>query len=158
MDSEWDAQACATMISGRDDDVDAIDTTVHKTYHWIDELARDLGGVGRKEAYRDLRAFLQTVRDRLIVDEAANLAAQLPMLIRGLYYEGWDPSKTPVKMDRMAFMLAFMSRALLSPDCDPEATLRAAARVVRRHITEGEVEKFLQLLPTDVRRLLDIAA
>jgi uncharacterized protein (DUF2267 family) len=61
-------------------------------------------------------------------------------------------------MDRMAFMLAFMSRALLSPDCDPEATLRAAARVVRRHITEGEVEKFLQLLPTDVRRLLDVAA
>jgi uncharacterized protein (DUF2267 family) len=158
MEAEWDAQACATMISGRDDDVDAIDTTVHKTYHWIDELARDLGGVGRRDAYRYLRAFLQTVRDRLIVDEVAHLGAQLPMLIRGLYYEGWDPSKAPMKMNRVEFMLVFVSRALLSPGCDPETTLRAAARVVRRHIAEGQVENFLQLLPTDLRRLLDVAA
>jgi uncharacterized protein (DUF2267 family) len=41
-----------------------------------------------------LRATLHALRDRLIIDEVAQLSAQLPMLIRGLYYKGWDPTKT----------------------------------------------------------------
>ena len=157
MKSELDAATCATMTAGRDDDVDTIDTTVHKTYHWIDELARDRGGIGRRQAYRELRGFLQTVRDRLIVDEVAQLAAQLPMLIRGLYYEGWDPSRTPAKLDLIEFEVVFANRAVLPADCDPEVALRAAARVVRRHIAEGEVEHVLQLLPTKLRKLLEAA-
>jgi uncharacterized protein (DUF2267 family) len=93
------------------DDVDVIDTTVHKTYRWIDEISEELGGIGRREAYRDLRAFLQTLRDRLTVDLAAELGAQLPMLIRGIYYEAWDPSRAPVKMNAEEFVETFIDAA-----------------------------------------------
>jgi uncharacterized protein (DUF2267 family) len=137
------------------DDVDVIDTTVHKTYRWIDEISEELGGVGRREAYRDLRAFLQTLRDRLTVDLAAELGAQLPMLIRGIYYEAWDPSRVPVKMKAEEFVETFIDRALLPPEREPLAALGASARALRRHVTEGEIENVLLSLPREIRSLLE---
>jgi uncharacterized protein (DUF2267 family) len=136
------------------DDVDVIDTTVQKTYRWIDEISEELGGIGRREAYRDLRAFLQTVRDRLTVDLAAELGAQLPMLVRGIYYEAWDPSRVPVKMKAEEFVEVFIDRAVLPPEREPLAALKAAARVLRRHVSEGETENVLLSLPLEIRALL----
>jgi uncharacterized protein (DUF2267 family) len=137
------------------DDVDVIDTTVHKTYRWIDEMSEDLGGIGRREAYRDLRAFLQTLRDRLTVDLAAELGAQLPMLVRGIYYEAWDPSRAPVKMKAEEFVETFIDRALLPPEREPLGALKAATRVLRRHVTEGETEHVFLSLPREIRTLLE---
>jgi uncharacterized protein (DUF2267 family) len=137
------------------DDVDVIDTTVHKTYRWIDELSDELGGIGRREAYRNLRAFLQTIRDRLTVDEAAHLGAQLPMLVRGIYYEAWDPSHAPVKLKAEEFVERFIERAVLPPGRDAIEALKASARVMRRHVTAGEAEDVFSMLPTELRRLLD---
>jgi uncharacterized protein (DUF2267 family) len=137
------------------DDVDVIDTTVHKTYRWIDQISEELGGIGRREAYRDLRAFLQTLRDRLTVDLAAQLGAQLPMLVRGIYYEDWDPSHAPVKMKAEEFVETFIDRALLPPEREPLAALKVAADVLRQHVTEGEVEHVLQSLPREIRALIE---
>jgi len=58
-------------------------------------LRRSSGTQDKRYAYRALRAVMHAIRDRLTVDETAQLAAQLPELIRGIYYEGWDPSRTP---------------------------------------------------------------
>jgi uncharacterized protein (DUF2267 family) len=137
------------------DDVDVIDTTVHKTYRWIDEISEELGGIGRREAYRDLRAFLQTLRDRLTVDLAAELGAQLPMLIRGIYYEAWDPSHAPVKMKAEDFVETFIDRAVLPPGREPMAALKSPARALRRHVSEGEIENVLNSLPQEIRRLIE---
>jgi uncharacterized protein (DUF2267 family) len=137
------------------DDVDVIDTTVHKTYRWIDQISEELGGIGRREAYRDLRAFLHTLRDRLTVDLAAQLGAQLPMLVRGIYYEAWDPSHAPVKMKAEEFVETFIDRALLPPEREPLAALKVAADVLRQHVTEGEVEHILQSLPREIRALIE---
>jgi uncharacterized protein (DUF2267 family) len=137
------------------DDVDVIDTTVQKTYRWIDEVSEELGKVGRREAYRNLRAFLQTMRDRLTVDQAAELGAQLPMLVRGIYYEAWDPSRLPVKMKAEEFVGTFIDRAVLPAEREPLAAMKAAAGVLRRHVTEGETEDVLASLPLEIRRLLE---
>jgi uncharacterized protein (DUF2267 family) len=138
----------------RTDELDVIETTVQKTYRWIRELDEELHGVGRKESYQVLRAFLHTIRDRLIVDEAAQLAAQLPMLVRGIYYEGWDPSEAPQKMTADEFVATFFERAAMNVDQDPLPALRAAAKVIRRHVTRGEVSDVLGSLPQDIRELL----
>src|SRR4249919_1863736 len=74
-------------------EVELIDRSIEKTNVWLKELAEDLGTDDRKFAYRVLRAYLHAVRDRLMVDEAA----QLPELVRGIYYEGWVPSRTPTR-------------------------------------------------------------
>jgi len=57
-----------------------IDRSVEKTHVWLNELAAELGREDHQYAYRVLRAVLHAVRDRLTVDEAAQLAAQLPEL------------------------------------------------------------------------------
>jgi uncharacterized protein (DUF2267 family) len=101
-----------------------------------------------------LRSFLHVLRDRLVVDEAAQVGAQLPMLIRGLYYEGWDPSRTPEKLGRQEFLGRFVGEAALPDQVPPENALRAAARTLRRHITEGEYRDVLVSLPADLQDLL----
>jgi uncharacterized protein (DUF2267 family) len=137
------------------DDVDVIDITVQKTYRWIEEISEELGGIGRREAYRVMRAFLQTVRDRLTVDQAAELATQLPMLVRGIYYEGWVPSRAPIKMKAEELAEVFIERAILPPDREALNELKVAARVMRRHLSAGETADLLANLPPDIRQMLD---
>jgi uncharacterized protein (DUF2267 family) len=66
---------------------DVFEQTLQKTNEWLTRLATELAGDDRQLAYRALRASLHALRDRLIVDEAAHLGAQLPLLVRGIYYE-----------------------------------------------------------------------
>ncbi len=84
---------------------DSFDTTVDKTNRLLHDIEREFGWpkTRRNRSYAALRAVLHALRDRLPVDESAQLAAQLPMLVRGIYYDGWDPSRVPVKMHRAEF-------------------------------------------------------
>lgn len=75
--------------------VDIIDRSVEKAHVWVNATAEELRTEDNHRAYRVLRAFLHALRDHLSVDETAQLSAQLPIFVRGVFYEGWDPSRTP---------------------------------------------------------------
>jgi len=134
--------------------VDAVQRTVQKSNEWLHDLAADLG-VDERTAWRVLRAYLHLLRDRLTVDEAAQLAAQLPHLLRGVFYEGFDPRRQPERIrDREVFLERLRERAQLA-DAEEAANVAAAAtRVLRRHITEGEFEDVLAQLPAEIRDVL----
>src|SRR3979409_1993907 len=91
-------------------------TTVDKTNRILHEIEEAFGWPKerRNQSYAALRGVLHALRDRLTVEEAAQFGAQLPMLVRGLYYEGWDPSKTPVKLRRDEFVGRFAREAGLA--------------------------------------------
>jgi uncharacterized protein (DUF2267 family) len=131
--------------------VDAVERSVHKTNEWLSELAVELGTEDREEAWRVLRGFLQLLRDQLTIDEAAQLAAQLTIVIRGVFYEGFDPGDQEKLRDREAFLARFAERAGRS---DAPHAAEAAAAVLRRHISAGEIHDVLSQLPSEVREAL----
>src|SRR5882762_1591385 len=64
--------------------LEVFDKTVQTTNAWLKEIM-EATGLDRRRAYRVLAAVLHALRDRLTVDEVAQLGAQLPILVRGLY-------------------------------------------------------------------------
>jgi uncharacterized protein (DUF2267 family) len=139
--------------------VHSVERTVHKTNEWLKELAEALGSDDRDEAWRVLRGYLHVLRDRLTMDESAQLAAEFTHLVRGVFYEGFDPGHQPAKYrDRETFLTLIADTAQL-PGHD-EAALAAAActRVMQDHIPEGAAEDVFAQLPSDIRAVLQPAA
>ncbi len=131
------------------------DTTIQATHVWLDDLMNELGWKDeRPRAYHALRAVLHILRDRLPVDNVAHLAAQLPMLIRGIYYEGWHPAGTPVPEHSQDEFLAHVTDAFLfDVNAHSKTIAQAVFKVLERHVTPGEIEKVKSALPAGIRAL-----
>jgi uncharacterized protein (DUF2267 family) len=134
--------------------LEVFDTTLHKTNSWLKDLAQVLGQADRRRAYLALRATLHALRDRLTVEEVAQLGAQLPMLIRGFYYEGWDPTGTPLKARHKEQFLARIEQELRGNErSDPEQIARAVFAVLAQRVSQGEIDNVKHVLPAEIRDL-----
>lgn len=130
-----------------------IDTSAHTTNSWLKDIAERLGWRARRRAYHALRAVLHALRDRLSVDQSAALAAQLPMLIRGIYFEGWHPHGKPVKERHKEQFLAHVKAAFPGMNVDAEKITQAVLDVLTTHVTFGEIENVKRSLPRELRCL-----
>jgi uncharacterized protein (DUF2267 family) len=135
--------------------VTAFDSTLQTTHIWLNEICEEAGwGHDPQRAYHALRAVLHAVRDRLRPEEAAGFAAQLPLLVRGAFYEGWHPAGTPARARSTDEFLAPVAAAFRdTPEDEPADVARAVLRVVKRHVSAGEVADVVSVLPADVRTL-----
>lgn len=133
--------------------LEVFDGTIHKTNVWLKDLMEILDCPDRQEAYLALRATLHALRDRLTIEETAQFAAQLPMLIRGFYYEGWDPTGKPVKERHRDEFLVRIQRELARYVIGSEQVARAVFLVVSNRISEGEIEDIEHVLPREIRDL-----
>lgn len=137
------------------DGLQMLDHTVQLTHEWINELDGELGWNNRHRSFRLLRAVLHALRDCLPPAEVADLAAQLPTLLRGVFYEHWRPAQP----DSGRWTLErFLERLNASFRNDPvEEDMADAAQVVfallARRISAGEIGDVLQTLPTEIRQL-----
>ena len=126
--------------------------TVVKSRGWIDDVAGELGTLDSEHAIHALRAGLHAIRDWLPLHEAVGLGAQLPMLVRGLYYEGWKPSAQAPGRDRDA-ILAVVRRELGRAPLVATDVFRAVTRVVMRHVSPGEIDHIVAVLPKPIAQL-----
>ena len=135
---------------------DPFEKAVHKAHVWLNEIAGHMGeGTTKQQAHAALRAVLHALRDRLNVNEAAQLAAQLPLLVRGVYYEGWDPAKTPLKIRHREEFIDLVRQYLGKIDnVEPEVATKAVFDVLREHVSAGEIEDVLAEMPQEIRQLL----
>jgi uncharacterized protein (DUF2267 family) len=134
--------------------IEAIDRTIHKTNEWLGAVVRCAPELDRHHAYAALRAVLHALRDRLPVEAAANFGAQLPTLVRGIYYEGWHPAGKPLRLRHFDEFLALIEQELPpGPHRDPENAARAVFRVIEQHVDPGETDKVIRMLPTELQEL-----
>ncbi|MDU8942273.1 DUF2267 domain-containing protein [Ovoidimarina sediminis] len=131
-----------------------IDESVQQANIWINEVDERAGWGNKQRAYRLLRSVLHAIRDHLSVDEAAQLAAQMPIMIRGIYYEGWDPSKTPVRdRTRAAFLQGIQRDFRSDPLGDEAAAVGAVLDTLDHRISEGEMNNVRRSFSKDIRGL-----
>ncbi len=132
---------------------DLFGSTLQQTYSWIREIMSELHTNDRHRAYLALRAVLQSLRDRLGLDDSVHLGAQLPMLVRGLYYEGWKPDGKPVKYNRAQFLGVVGSYFAVPEKVNTEEIVRAVFSVLQRNLSVGEVRKLQHALPKSFAKL-----
>jgi uncharacterized protein (DUF2267 family) len=133
--------------------LEILETTVQKTHQWIDALA-EAAHTDTHTAYQALRAVLQTLRDRLPAAEAAHFAAQLPILVRGIFYEGYRPSQVPEALSRQDFLDRISEKIVNGRVSDPAETAQQVFTLLERFLGYGEMEKIGLVLPAELRSLL----
>lgn len=129
--------------------------TVHRTHVLLRDVAGRLGVDGTAPAYHALRAVLPALRDRIPDAEAADLAAQFTMLVRGVFYEGYHPGRAPRKDDRAAFLETVSASLRPGTPFSAEAAVAAVGGVLGDSVSEGEWAQVLAAMPVDVRALFE---
>jgi uncharacterized protein (DUF2267 family) len=124
------------------------------TEDWLADVREEFGWVSERGAYLMLRSTLHAVRDHLTVEQAARLGAALPVLVRGIYFQGWKPADPPaVATDRDAFLAWIERGCRVEPGPDPEDAARAVFNVLADRLDTDEAEMVVRSLPPDLRRL-----
>ena len=132
--------------------VRTFDESLETTKQWLQGVQEQMGLDDEQRTFRVMRAVLQVLRDRLTVVEAAQFAAQLPMLLQGVYYHGWTPTGKPLKIRSRQEFLDQVGEGLLR-EHDPEEACRTVFGVLQEKMTGGEIEDVKRILPEAIRDL-----
>jgi uncharacterized protein (DUF2267 family) len=132
--------------------LDVFDKTLQTTNIWLDEITEKLGP-DRQLAWKVLSVVLHKLRDRIPVELSAHLSAELPLLVRGVYYDQFEPTKQPTKCDREQFVAEVAEWLSDARPVDPSAAIQAVFGVLSRHMPRGQIAKVQNALPHDLRAL-----
>lgn len=132
-------------------EIGGLQRTLETTRAWVGELSEELG-TDDATAYRALRATLGALRASLPLAEVADLAAQLPVVLRGLFFDGWQPQRETTRVRRREF-LERVGEGLAGSDLDPREAAGAVFALLARRVSPGEVEDLRGVLPRSLRAL-----
>ncbi len=137
-----------------DTQVPALDHTVHQTNVWLKKLTEDHHLGDRHHGYKAIRAVLHVLRDRLTPEQAVHLGAQLPMLVRGICYEGWRLA-AKLTDERQANEFAALVAAQLPPQFPQDAlsVTKGVFDLLLKELDSGETAKIIDTLPFPLRGL-----
>lgn len=128
--------------------------SLHQTHVWLRDICEALDDPRRPMAYHALRGVLFALRDRLPVGEVFDLSAQLPLLIRGIFFEAYRPENKPESFNRDAFLDRVRSELQVAGGGNPEQATKAVLDVLQYHIADGEIDQIRRALPASIRKLL----
>jgi uncharacterized protein (DUF2267 family) len=133
------------------------DKTLQTTNIWLDQIMERIGP-DRQAAWKVLSTVLHKLRDRMPVETAAHLGAELPLLVRGVYYDQYTPARQPTSCRTRGEFVAEVAEWLQDArPIDPEEAIAAVFDVLSRNIDPGQVEKVKRVLPEPIRRMWAVA-
>ena len=137
-----------------------INHATEQVHHWLTDLAGRQPFEGPDQAYSVLRAVLHAVRDRLTAEEVAHLGSQLPMIVRGFYFEGWRPALAPNDFSTEEEFLDHVRSSLGAGNAMDihlrEATVTVLA-FLADHVDSGEMRHVVAQMPGEIAALFDEA-
>lgn len=133
--------------------LDVFDKTLQTTNIWLDEIMQELGP-DRQVAWHALGAVLRTLRDRVPLGLAAHLGSQLPILVRGAYYDQWVPRDKPLELRSADEFLDHVSQGLSNiRPVNVKTAVHAVFATIGRHVDPGQARKIRDALPKDVKAM-----
>ena len=126
---------------------------VQQAQVWLKELRDNADLADEAAALSVLRAVLHQLRDRLSVEEAVDLAAQLPTIVRGIYFEGWHPARAPQKVRTKQKFLDQVTLKLLPHPVPPESAVRDVFALITHHCDPGEISDVISQMPLELQEL-----
>jgi uncharacterized protein (DUF2267 family) len=131
-----------------------LDVAVRETQAWIDDVTQRLGWHDRDKAYLALIAALHALRDVVPVEEVVYLGACFPPLLRGLYYEGWHPTRRSGQAkSRAAFLDRIHEAVHRDPGIDAEQVAHAVFALLAARLPAAEIEDAKAATPKPLRPL-----
>ncbi|HYV45188.1 MAG TPA: DUF2267 domain-containing protein [Myxococcaceae bacterium] len=119
---------------------------------FLKDLCR-IGGMAPEFAEQAAVSVLWALEQRIIPDEARDLEAQLPVQLTNLLACCNRPmTSRPEKYTREELLERVGRDLNMQPD-EVEPVVRAVFATVRQHVSEGEVEAVIQMLPRQMRDL-----
>ena len=135
-------------------DLETFDHSVELAHKWVNELNVALNWNDRRRSWRLLRAVLQTLRDCLPVAECANFASQLPLVLRGVYYEHWRPAaQNAGSWERDRFFAQVQEQFARDPVEDVGDAIEIVFGLFECRISKGEIRHIVACLPPDMHSL-----
>ncbi|MEU4312137.1 DUF2267 domain-containing protein [Nocardia sp. NPDC024068] len=125
---------------------DPLAADIHTARTWLNAVAGELGTDDRQFAFRALRAWMHAVRDRIGVSNSAHVSAQLPELLRGVWYEGWVPARVPVRHGVAAFIDQFAEEARIERH-EVVPTAGEITRSLDQLFAPGQLTRVFAVLP-----------
>lgn len=119
---------------------------------WVDELGDELGWKDN-HAYGLLRAVLHALRDWMSPDEMVDLASQMPIIVRGIFFEGWRPGDTPAwdrKKQDFIDRVVLEMRGIMPVS---EGAITAVFGLLTRHLDVSEIEHVRKSMNKPLRDL-----
>lgn len=134
-------------------DIQKLGETLIETEQWIDDATHRLGWQDRSKVYAALIGTLHALRDSLPRDEAVYVGAQMPALLRGLYYEGWHPSARGTAKTRDGFLERIHEAVHRDPGIDAEQVALAVFALLAARLPASELEDAKAATPKPLRSL-----
>ncbi len=138
----------------------ALDRAISNTIQWIDDIQDELGWESRDNVYKASKAVLQSIRDRLPIEEVMHFSANLPLIMKGMMMDGYDLKNKPERIRGLEEFLEYVQanydstmRDIISPE---DATI-AVVSVLNRRMGGGEMCKVAANMPEKVKRLFEAA-
>lgn len=115
------------------------------------ELRDEAGLATTNQTYTLLQAVLQAFRRRLSLSEAIAFAAVLPPVLRAIFVSDWDPEEPRKEFESREAMTRETRELRRDHNFSTETAIADVAKVLRRHVDTGTLERALASLPPAAR-------